>query len=30
MKKSVNDLGEIKGLRALMRVDINVPLDANS
>ena len=29
MKKSVNDLGEIKGLRALMRVDINVPLDEN-
>ena len=29
MKKSVNDLGGIKGLRALMRVDINVPLDEN-
>ncbi len=29
MKKSVKDLGEIKGKKALMRVDINVPLDAD-
>lgn len=29
MKKSVKDLGEIKGKRALVRVDINVPLDAD-
>lgn len=29
MKKSVNDLGDIKGKRALVRVDINVPLDEN-
>ena len=29
MKKSVKDLGDIKGKKALMRVDINVPLDEN-
>jgi phosphoglycerate kinase len=29
MKKSVKDLGDIKGKRALVRVDINVPLDAD-
>jgi len=29
MKKSIKDLGEIKGKRALVRVDINVPLDAD-
>ena len=29
MKKSIKDLGEIKGKRALVRVDINVPLDEN-
>lgn len=29
MKKSINDLGDIKGKRALVRVDINVPLDEN-
>ena len=29
MKKSVKDLGEIKGKRALVRVDVNVPLDEN-
>jgi len=29
MKKSVNDLGDIKGKTALVRVDINVPLDAD-
>ena len=29
MKKSINDLGDVKGKRALMRVDINVPLDEN-
>lgn len=28
MKKSVKDLGDVKGKRALVRVDINVPLDA--
>ena len=28
MKKSIKDLGDIKGKRALVRVDINVPLDA--
>lgn len=28
MKKSVRDLGDVKGQRALVRVDINVPLDA--
>lgn len=29
MKKSIRDLGDIKGKRALVRVDINVPLDAD-
>ncbi len=29
MKKSINDLKDIKGKRALVRVDINVPLDAD-
>ena len=29
MKKSIHDLGDIKGKRALVRVDINVPLDEN-
>ena len=29
MKKSVKDLGDIKGKRALVRVDVNVPLDEN-
>lgn len=29
MKKSIQDLGDIKGKRALVRVDINVPLDEN-
>lgn len=29
MKKSVQDLGEIRGKRALVRVDVNVPLDAD-
>jgi len=29
MKKSVRDLGDIKGKRALVRVDVNVPLDAD-
>ena len=29
MKKSLKDLGDIKGKRALVRVDINVPLDEN-
>ncbi|MBR1425409.1 phosphoglycerate kinase [bacterium] len=29
MKKSIKDLGEIKGKRALIRVDVNVPLDEN-
>src|SRR5574344_2005148 len=28
MKKSIKDLGDIKGKRALVRVDVNVPLDA--
>lgn len=28
MKKSIKDLGDVKGQRALVRVDINVPLDA--
>ena len=28
MKKSIKDLSEIKGKRALVRVDVNVPLDA--
>jgi len=29
MKKSIKDLGNIEGKRALVRVDINVPLDEN-
>ena len=29
MKKSIKDLGDIKGKRALVRVDVNVPLDAD-
>ncbi len=29
MKKSVHDLGDIKGKRALVRVDVNVPMDEN-
>ena len=29
MKKSINDLGDIQGKRALIRVDVNVPLDAD-
>ncbi len=29
MKKSIKDLGDIKGKKALIRVDINVPLDAD-
>ena len=29
MKKSINDLGDVKGKRALVRVDVNVPLDEN-
>ena len=29
MKKSVKDLGDVKGKRALVRVDVNVPLDAD-
>ena len=29
MKKSIKDLGEIRGKRALVRVDVNVPLDEN-
>ncbi len=29
MKKSIKDLGEIKGKKALIRVDVNVPLDEN-
>ncbi|MDR1326939.1 MAG: phosphoglycerate kinase [Heliobacteriaceae bacterium] len=29
MKKSIKDLGDIKGKRALVRVDINVPLENN-
>lgn len=28
MKKSIKDLGDVQGKRALVRVDINVPLDA--
>lgn len=28
-RKSINDLGNIKGKRALVRVDINVPMDEN-
>ena len=27
MKKSIKDLGDVRGKRALVRVDINVPLD---
>ena len=29
MKKSIKDLGDIKGKVALVRVDVNVPLDEN-
>ncbi len=29
MKKSIHDLGDIKGKRALVRVDVNVPMDEN-
>ena len=29
MKKSIRDLKDIKGKRALVRVDMNVPLDEN-
>ena len=29
MKKSIKDLGDIRGKRALVRVDVNVPLDAD-
>ena len=29
MKKSIKDLGEIRGKKALVRVDVNVPLDEN-
>ena len=29
MKKSIKDLGDIQGKRALVRVDVNVPLDEN-
>ena len=29
MKKSIQDLGDIKGQKALIRVDVNVPLDAD-
>ena len=29
MKKSLKDLGDVKGKRALVRVDVNVPLDAD-
>ena len=29
MKKSVKDLGDVRGKRALVRVDVNVPLDAD-
>ncbi len=29
MKQSIKDLGDIRGKRALVRVDINVPLDEN-
>ena len=29
MKKSIKDLGEVKGKVALVRVDVNVPLDEN-
>lgn len=30
MKKSIKDLGDVKGKRALVRVDVNVPLDENN
>ena len=30
MKKSIKDLGDIRGKKALVRVDINVPLDENN
>ena len=29
MKQSINDLGDVRGKRALVRVDVNVPLDAD-
>lgn len=29
MKKSIRDLGDVKGKKALVRVDVNVPLDAD-
>jgi len=29
MKKTIKDLGDIKGKKALVRVDFNVPLDEN-
>ena len=29
MKKSVKDLGDVQGKVALVRVDVNVPLDAD-
>ncbi len=29
MKKSIKDLGDVRGKRALVRVDVNVPLDEN-
>ena len=29
MKKSINDLGDVRGKRALVRVDVNVPLDSD-
>ena len=29
MKKSIKDLGDVKGKKALVRVDVNVPLDEN-
>ena len=29
MKQSIKDLGEIRGKKALIRVDVNVPLDVN-
>ena len=29
MKKSIKDLGDVQGKRALVRVDVNVPLDEN-
>lgn len=29
MKKSIKDLGDVRGKRALVRVDVNVPLDAD-